>query len=207
MTHQEMSDHTKNILAITLKHYLELKPLNKIAVSDIVKSCDINRQTFYYHFKDIYELLSWMYIKEGEDYNQRCPALKMQFSDGQVTGNWRDITFCMLDYLEKNSAVCQHVVSSEGRSYFEDFLYQNIYAHMKELVMTLNEMADVKETEEQTDFLAHYYTISQSALMNSWLSSDFRVSEDAFLKQLDVSMFDHANGTYLRLIHQKKLKA
>ncbi len=41
--------------------------LNKITVKEIVNRCGVNRQTFYYHFRDIYDLLDWMFINEGKN--------------------------------------------------------------------------------------------------------------------------------------------
>ncbi len=39
---------------------LNERPMNKITVKDIVERCDINRNTFYYHFPDIPSLLQTM---------------------------------------------------------------------------------------------------------------------------------------------------
>ena len=50
-----MSDLTKRALEQSLKNLLLQKPLHKITISDIADDCGINRMTFYYHFKDIYE--------------------------------------------------------------------------------------------------------------------------------------------------------
>ena len=36
------------------------KPLNKITINDITEDCGVNRMTFYYHFKDIYDLVDWI---------------------------------------------------------------------------------------------------------------------------------------------------
>ena len=57
-----MSDSTKYALARSLKKVLEKKSLDKITITDITDDCGVNRQTFYYHFHDIYELIEWMYI-------------------------------------------------------------------------------------------------------------------------------------------------
>ena len=54
-----MSQITKRALETSLKNLLLQKPLNKITISDIAKDCGINRMTFYYHFKDIYDLIEW----------------------------------------------------------------------------------------------------------------------------------------------------
>ena len=52
-----MSVTTKKALAMSLKSLLEKKTLDKITVKDIVSGCSLNRQTFYYHFHDTYDLL------------------------------------------------------------------------------------------------------------------------------------------------------
>ena len=63
-----MSDITKNALAASLKKLLNRKTLNKITVKDITDDCGVNRQTFYYHFHDVYELVEWIFIHELEKY-------------------------------------------------------------------------------------------------------------------------------------------
>ena len=54
-----MSQTTKRALEASLKNLLLQKPLNKITISDIAEDCGISRMTFYYHFKDIYDLVEW----------------------------------------------------------------------------------------------------------------------------------------------------
>lgn len=59
MKHEITSQNTKRMLANTLISLMKKKPLSKISISEIVKDCQINRKTFYYHFEDIYDLLEW----------------------------------------------------------------------------------------------------------------------------------------------------
>ena len=59
-----MSLTTKKALAMSLKSLLEKRTLDKITVKDIVSECSLNRQTFYYHFHDTYDLLQWLYSYE-----------------------------------------------------------------------------------------------------------------------------------------------
>ena len=54
-----MSQVTKRALEASLKNLLLKKPLSKITINDITEDCGINRMTFYYHFKDIYDLVEW----------------------------------------------------------------------------------------------------------------------------------------------------
>ena len=62
-----MSELTKKALAVSLKKLLSKKELSKITISNITDECGVNRQTFYYHFKDIYDLLEWIYKNEVID--------------------------------------------------------------------------------------------------------------------------------------------
>lgn len=59
MKYEVTSQNTKRMLANTLISLMKKKSLSKISISEIVKLCQINRKTFYYHFADIYELLEW----------------------------------------------------------------------------------------------------------------------------------------------------
>ena len=59
MKYEITSQNTKKMLANTLISLMKKKFLSKITISEIVKECQINRKTFYYHFEDIYELLEW----------------------------------------------------------------------------------------------------------------------------------------------------
>ena len=64
-----MSQVTKRALEQSLKNLLLKKPLTKITINDIAEDCGINRMTFYYHFKDIYDLVEWSCL---EDARQRA---------------------------------------------------------------------------------------------------------------------------------------
>ena len=54
------SNITKKALAMAMKELMEQIPFSKISVSDICEKCGMNRKSFYYHFKDIYDLLEEM---------------------------------------------------------------------------------------------------------------------------------------------------
>lgn len=61
-----MSQVTKRALEQSLKNLLLKKPLTKITVGDITEDCGINRMTFYYHFKDIYDLVEWSCLEDAK---------------------------------------------------------------------------------------------------------------------------------------------
>lgn len=64
MTNEALFLNTKKALAAALKEAMEKKPLSKVTVSELSTVCKINRKTFYYHFRDLYDLLKWMLEQE-----------------------------------------------------------------------------------------------------------------------------------------------
>ena len=61
-----MSATTKLALEASLKKPLLEKPLDKISIADLTNECGISRMAFYYHFKDIYELVEWVCVEDGK---------------------------------------------------------------------------------------------------------------------------------------------
>lgn len=59
-----MGKDTKRLIYETFIDLLGTKPFDRITVRDIVEACEINRNTFYYYYSDIYELLEEIFTKE-----------------------------------------------------------------------------------------------------------------------------------------------
>ena len=87
-----MSDSiiTKKALASGLKELIKKKSFDNIIVSDITEICGLNRQTFYYHFHDKYELVNWIYYNE---------ALKVITSD-LTFDTWSEKVFKLLNIMK-----------------------------------------------------------------------------------------------------------
>lgn len=67
MTGEKMSGFTKEIIIRTLFELLNEKPLAKITVKDIVERCGVNRNTFYYHFRDISDVVESALLREVDN--------------------------------------------------------------------------------------------------------------------------------------------
>ncbi len=59
------SNLTKQALAGAMKELMSEAPFPKISVSDICRQCHINRKSFYYHFRDKYDLVNWIFDTEA----------------------------------------------------------------------------------------------------------------------------------------------
>ena len=86
-----MSQITKNALATALKKLLSKKELSKITISNITEECGVNRQTFYYHFKDIYDLLEWIFTNEV-----------IEEIDNEIEENWQQKFIYIFEYVIQN---------------------------------------------------------------------------------------------------------
>ena len=80
---------TKRKLASALEAALERKPLDRVRVHDLTDPCDIHRQTFYYHFEDVYALFAWCAAEDGT-----ALAAEMAAAPG-----WREALEALLGFL------------------------------------------------------------------------------------------------------------
>ncbi len=55
---------TAQLFADTLINMVKQMPLEKVRVDELCRICGTNRRTFYNHFKDKYDLVAWIYVKD-----------------------------------------------------------------------------------------------------------------------------------------------
>lgn len=107
---------TKRRLANALRELLRTKPLEKIRIHDLTDRCDIHRQTFYYHFDDIYALFAWCVQQDAET----LPARLSQFP------SWQKALCDLLEYTAENRgcfmAVLDHMPPAERKGFFDRLL-------------------------------------------------------------------------------------
>lgn len=112
-----MSQVTKRALEASLKHLLLQKPLNKITINDIAEDCGINRMTFYYHFKDIYDLVEWCCEEDAS----RALAGKKTYE------TWQQGLLQIFEAVQDNKPFILNVYRSVSREQVENYLYRITY--------------------------------------------------------------------------------
>lgn len=157
-----MSQITKIALAKSLKKFLTHNTLDKITVKDIVEDCGVNRQTFYYHFQDIYDLVEWIFITEG-----------MKALDGKNTSDsWQEGFLQVFYYVQENKPLVVNTFHSIGRDHLERFLYNEVY---KMLIDVVNEQAEgLKVSEESKTFIADFYKYAFVGIMMEWIRTGMK---------------------------------
>lgn len=81
-----MANRTKLWIAEKMKKLMKNKPIDKIRITEICQAAEIERSTFYYHFKDKYELVAWIFFQSAErtniiDKRDAAEAMKQMKND------------------------------------------------------------------------------------------------------------------------------
>ena len=119
-----VSQTTKRALEASLKKLLLQKPLNKITINDITEDCGVNRMTFYYHFKDIYDLVDWIMVEDA------AKALEGR----QSFENWTDAFLDILHQVQDNKVLVMNVYRSVSREQLEQYLYKLLDSMLRDFV-------------------------------------------------------------------------
>ena len=171
MAHSIMTEMTKILLSKSFKKLLSKKPLNKITVKDIVNDCKLTRQTFYYHFQDIYELLDWTYKNEIG-----------HFLNDSQNNSWEKVINSILNYIRDNKSMFIYTIQSVGREHFEQALYPDLYEFCKDKISKVSSKADIPG--EKINFLANLQTITLTSIIVQWANNGMKENPDEIVKML-----------------------
>ena len=180
-----MTNFTKRMLAESLKQLMLKKPLQKITVKELVATCGVNRQTFYYHFHDIYALLSWIYRSEAV-----AAISNISFS------SWQEEIAFIIDYLDNNRTFCSNTYRSLGKDYLERFL-TDVFDTMLDQVLDSTEGAD-KLSAIDRQFIIRLYGYALSGVAQDWIGAGFKPAAEILSNQICTSM----EGTLVQMVNK-----
>ncbi len=167
-----MSQVTKRALEQSLKNLLLKKPLTKITINDIAEDCGINRMTFYYHFKDIYDLVEWSCMEDA----------RRALEEKKTYDTWQQGFLQIFEAVLQNKPFVMNVYRCVHQEQVEKYL--------KPLVDTLllgvinEESAGMTVREEDKDFIAQIYSYIFIGLMLDWIKDDMRADPQPIVDRL-----------------------
>ncbi|MFL0269210.1 TetR/AcrR family transcriptional regulator [Candidatus Clostridium radicumherbarum] len=169
-----MSQTTKKALEASLKNLLLQKPLDKVTVSDIASDCGINRMTFYYHFKDIYDLIEWV-----------CVENAAKAIGGKKTyDTWQQGFLQIFNAVLQNKAFIINVYHSMSREQVEIYLYKLTYDLMIGVVE--EQSAGMSVREEDKKFIADFYKFAFVGIMLEWIRNGMKEDPLSIIDRLSV---------------------
>lgn len=169
-----MSQVTKRALESSLKNMLLKKPLDKITITDITDDCGMNRMTFYYHFKDIYDLVEWC-----------CEEDASRALNGKKTyDTWQQGLLQIFNAVLDNKPFIMNVYRSVRREQVELYLYKITYKLLIDVVEEKAQGMQVKEADKK--FIANFYKFAFVGLMLDWIKEDMKENPQHIVDRLSL---------------------
>ena len=157
-----VSQTTKRALEASLKKLLLEKPLNKITINDITEDCGVNRMTFYYHFKDIYDLVDWILTEDATKAMEGCESFD----------TWTEAFLDILHQIRDNKALVLNVYRSVGREQVEQYLYKLLDPMLKEFAD--RECRDITVQDDDKQFVVDFYKYALVGVVLEWIRRDMK---------------------------------
>ena len=170
-----MSQVTKRALETSLKNLLLQKPLDKITINDITADCGINRMTFYYHFKDIYDLVEWSCLEDAEK----------ALNNKKTYDTWEQGLLQIFYAVQANKPFIMNVYHCVSRERVEKYL------------MPLTDKLLVKQTDK--DFIAQIYSYVLVGLMLDWVADDMKEDPEKLVERLAIVIQGNLSAALHRL--------
>lgn len=166
-----MPNTTKFALERSLKKLLANRPLDKITINDLTTDCGISRMSFYYHFKDIYDLVEWICVEDG----QRALQGKKTYD------TWQEGIYQIFEAVMENKAFILNVYRSVGRDKIESYLHKLTYQLVADVVE--EKCGDIELAQEDKAFIAEFYKYGFVGVMLDWIE---RGMKDDFGRIVDM---------------------
>ena len=161
------SSLTKRALAQAIKELMNEKPLVKISIADIVDRCQMNRQSFYYHFRDKYDLVNWIFYTE----------LITELQNSSNKDEYEELkNICR--YLYDNRALYINALKFTGQNSFYEYFGEVIYQLLKAA------FTESFGNSDQSDFNAMFYADALRACIFRWLTSGAKMPPDEFVGKI-----------------------
>ncbi len=175
-----MSLSTKQALANALRQMMTIKPIDKITVKDLVEICGVNRQTFYYYFDDVYDLLEWVFEEDAD----RVLPHKVVYT------RWREDVLTFMDYLKQNSAFTLNVYNSGSRIYMLRYLQEKMETCIRSFAIIVSEDSNINR--QDFEFVIKFYSQCAIGFISQWMDMGMKlqpeITTERILRVMDQSV-------------------
>ena len=177
-----MSDLTKQALIASFKKLLETEPFDKITISDITNDCGLSRQTFYYHFRDIFDMIRWIYNSESLN----------EIGGRGGYGTWQDKIRELFDYTLNNKSLILGTFNSKCRSDLVGY-YMDISIRKISDIVEMKSDGDIAEKDKK--FIASVYAYAFVGIMVDWISDGMKESSEEMVDRVYKSVMSNFDRT------------
>jgi probable dihydroxyacetone kinase regulator len=169
---------TKMALADSLKKLMAEKAFSKISVSDIVDGCGLTRQSFYYHFKDKYDLMNWIYYTET--------ARFMTSYNTDTFKHWTDGLKDLCYYMQENKTFYKNALNTTGQNSFPEYLNRYI---IEVSISAIESMIDTEYDHSKWEFFVSFFSTAFVAFIVCWANNGMKEDPAEYITKIR-SLFD-----------------
>ena len=171
-----MSNTTKIALEASLKELLKKKPFDKITIADLTDDCGISRMAFYYHFKDIYDLVEWSCLEDAQK------ALK----EKKTYDTWQEGLLQIFEAVLENKPFILNAYRCISRDQMESFLFKLTYGLIRGVVDEKSQGTAISEADKA--FIADFYKYSFVGIMLDWIKQGMHEEYQAIVQKISTTM-------------------
>ncbi len=152
-----MREDMKAVIADTFTEMLDKEDLDKITVTKLIGECHISRQTFYYHFKDIMDVLEWTFRRATEELVQR--SLKAE--DNIVALKEFAI------FIRQNRTRLERLLYSRRWVEIENLLTEAAVAYLAEMVR--NKVPEISLSFDELEIMLKFYACGMVGVLMQYM--------------------------------------
>ena len=164
------SIRTKRLLSEAFTLLLEERGLDGFSVGDLTERADINRATFYAHYKDMGDMLLSFEDEIIETLAGLQPRIKAvglkELATFALTGKPPKVTIELFDLFAENGSLLKILLSPAGDAKFQARLRDKLCA---ELVRSILHRKYTENPTPLTEYYISYYAAATVGLIQHWL--------------------------------------
>ena len=188
----EEMNRTKKALNGALRQLLEQKPLDQIRVREVTELCGIRRQSFYYHFADVYQLFDWS-LEQERAYlptrQEKCLT-------------WQQAAEDLLAYTAENRSFYLALLENRGRAGLRQVMEEATERFLRTALTYYRERSGTPpDPEEEQSRLLLWQTLLLT-LTEDWLRDDLRQMPEEVIALLERDLQDGMVGAAWRNLTQ-----
>lgn len=184
-----MVQDTEYLLARELKKLMTEKALDRITVSDLAEAAGINRQTFYYHYHDIYEVVEKIF-------SSMCGSA---FGDCADFAEWAKCMENFLFLLKKEKNFSEHCVRVLSRERMEMILYPVLMETIGSVMK--NSSADMVLEPKDKTLISNFYKFALTGIILSWIDGGMQDDIPYLAERIALLVRDGMLGAVGGFIH------
>ena len=177
---------TKQAITASFLKLLAEKPLDRITVKDIVEDCGVSRNSFYYHYQDIFDLMDEVVQTETEK------ALGAHFD----AASWQDALISALHFALSHKRQVTNMYRSSCRNRVEQYLFCVTEKVLFESVEELSK--DLHTTEWDRRFLARFYTYALVGLFREWVEDGLPDDPETMIRRMGILLDGNIRSALIR---------